>query len=101
MAGSLTGPAMVTKVGASLDGGNVVNWNYAVWSNTHSMRPGGAGALIAAQHLAEPFAPSAPKPLLQPEGGGDRNAIPLYKFANARVVHHFATRERIIAAMAI
>jgi nicotinate dehydrogenase subunit B len=83
------GPAMVTKVSASLDDGNVVEWDYAVWSNTHSMRPGGAGALIAAQHLAEPFAPPAPKPLPQPDGGGDRNAIPLYKFANARVVHHF------------
>jgi nicotinate dehydrogenase subunit B len=85
------GPAMVTKIGASLDGGNVVDWDYAVWSNTHSMRPGGAGALIAAQHLAEPFAPPAPKPLPQPEGGGDRNAIPLYKFPKARVVHHFLT----------
>ena len=29
--------------------------------------------------------------LPQPEGGGDRNAIPLYKFANSRVVHHFVT----------
>jgi CO/xanthine dehydrogenase Mo-binding subunit len=83
------GPAMVAKISASLDGGDVVEWDYAVWSNTHSMRPGGAGALIAAQHLAEPFPPPAPKPLPQPEGGGDRNAIPLYKFPNARVVHHF------------
>jgi CO/xanthine dehydrogenase Mo-binding subunit len=24
-----------------------------------------------------------------PEGGGDRNAIPIYKFPNAHVVHHF------------
>ena len=24
-----------------------------------------------------------------PEGGGDRNAIPIYKFPNAQVVHHF------------
>src|SRR5258705_3243380 len=30
-------------------------------------------------------------PIPQPTGGGDRNAIPLYKFANARVVHHFVT----------
>ena len=27
--------------------------------------------------------------LAQPEGGGDRNAIPLYSLSNARVVHHF------------
>jgi CO/xanthine dehydrogenase Mo-binding subunit len=30
-----------------------------------------------------------------PEGGGDRNAIPIYDFSNARVVHHF------IAAMPV
>jgi len=30
-----------------------------------------------------------PKPIPQPEGGGDRNAIPLYNIPNARVVHHF------------
>jgi CO/xanthine dehydrogenase Mo-binding subunit len=28
-------------------------------------------------------------PIPQPEGGGDRNAIPLYALPNARVVHHF------------
>ena len=60
-----------------------------MWSNTHSMRPGGAGALIAAQSLAAPFAQPEPKPIPQPQGGGDRNAIPLYKFPSARVVHHF------------
>ena len=53
------------------------------------MRPGGAGSLLAAQHMAQPFALPAPKPLPLPEGGGDRNAIPIYKFPNARVVHHF------------
>ncbi|WP_171257780.1 molybdopterin cofactor-binding domain-containing protein, partial [Acinetobacter baumannii] len=58
-------------------------------SNTHSMRPGGAGSMLAAQHLAQPFALPEPKPLPLPDGGGDRNAIPLYKFPNARVVHHF------------
>jgi len=84
------GPAMVTKVAATLgEDGRIVDWNYAVWSNTHSMRPGGAGALLAAQHMAQPFAPPAPKPLPLPEGGGDRNAIPLYQFSNARVMHHF------------
>jgi nicotinate dehydrogenase subunit B len=84
------GPAMVTRVTAALDGnGSIVDWDYAVWSNTHSMRPGGAGALIAGQSLAAPFAEPAPKPIPQPQGGGDRNAIALYKLASARVVHHF------------
>ncbi len=84
------GPAMVTKLKATLDGsGAIVDWNFDVWSNTHSMRPGGAGSMLAAQHMAQPFAVPAPKPLPLPEGGGDRNAIPFYKFPNAKVVHHF------------
>ena len=84
------GPAMVTKLKASLDGnGAIADWNFEVWSNTHSMRPGGAGSMLAAQHMAKPFAVPAPKPLPLPEGGGDRNAIPIYKFPNAHVVHHF------------
>jgi nicotinate dehydrogenase subunit B len=84
------GPAMVTKLKASLDGnGAISDWNFEVWSNTHSMRPGGAGSMLAAQHMAQPFAVPAPKPLPLPEGGGDRNAIPIYRFPNAHVVHHF------------
>ncbi len=84
------GPAMVTRLKASLDGqGAISDWNFEVWSNTHSMRPGGAGSMLAAQHMAQPFAPPAPRPLPLPEGGGDRNAIPIYKFSNAKVVHHF------------
>ena len=26
-------------------GDKIVDWDYALWSNTHSMRPGGAGSL--------------------------------------------------------
>jgi len=84
------GPAMVTKLKASLDAsGAIADWNFEVWSNTHSMRPGGAGSMLAAQHMAQPFAVPEPKPLPLPEGGGDRNAIPIYTFPNAHVVHHF------------
>ena len=84
------GPAMVTKLKASLDdSGAIVDWNFEVWSNTHSMRPGGAGSMLADQQMAQPFALPAPRPLPLPEGGGDRNAIPIYKFPNAKVVHHF------------
>jgi CO/xanthine dehydrogenase Mo-binding subunit len=84
------GPAMVTKLKASLDSdGAISDWNFEVWSNTHSTRPGGAGSMLAAQHMAQPFAAPAPRPLPLPEGGGDRNAIPIYKFPNAKVVHHF------------
>jgi len=84
------GPAMTARAKAALGAdGAIVDWEYHVWSNTHSTRPGAAGNLLAAQHLATPFTAPAPKPLPQPEGGGDRNAIPLYRFPNARVVHHF------------
>jgi CO/xanthine dehydrogenase Mo-binding subunit len=84
------GPAMVTKLKASLGSdGKIADWNFEVYSNTHSMRPGGAGCLLAAQHMAEPFAVPPAKPLPLPEGGGDRNAIPIYTFPNAHVMHHF------------
>ena len=84
------GPAMVVKVRGSLGkSGRISDWDYGVWSNTHATRPGPAGSLLAARHIAQPFPPSDPKPLPQPEGGGDRNAIPLYSLPKAKVVHHF------------
>jgi CO/xanthine dehydrogenase Mo-binding subunit len=39
--------------------------------------------------LQEPFLPPPPQAIPQPEGGGDRNAIPFYRFPKTRVVHHF------------
>ena len=84
------GPAMMTRLKASLGGdGKIADWNFEVWSNTHSMRPGGAGCLLAAQGMEQAFAVPPAKPLPLPEGGGDRNAIPIYTFPNAHVVHHF------------
>jgi CO/xanthine dehydrogenase Mo-binding subunit len=84
------GPAMIAKVRASLDAsGHIVDWDYGVWSNTHSMRPGPAGSLLAAQHMERSFPVPEPKPIPQPEGGGDRNSIPLYVLPRAKVTHHF------------
>jgi CO/xanthine dehydrogenase Mo-binding subunit len=84
------GPPMLVDLRAVLDpAGTIVAWQHEVWSNTHSSRPGAAGDLLAGAELAASFAPTPPKPLPQPEGGGDRNAIPLYALPNARVVHHF------------
>ncbi|MBS0420441.1 MAG: xanthine dehydrogenase family protein molybdopterin-binding subunit [Proteobacteria bacterium] len=84
------GPAMIAKASASLDSaGRIMDWDYGVWSNTHTMRPGPAGSLLAAQHMAKSFPVPEPEPIPQPEGGGDRNAIPLYTLPNARVTHHF------------
>ena len=84
------GPAMVSEVQAALDArGRIVDWDYAVWSNTHSTRPGNAGSLLAGQLVAKPFAPPPPKPIPMPEGGGDRNSIPIYTLPSARVIYHF------------
>ena len=84
------GSAMVSKVRASLDAnGRIVDWDYGVWSCTHSTRPGGAGALLAAQHGSRAFKPETPKPGRSADGMGDRNAVPLYAIASLRVVHHF------------
>ena len=83
-------PAMITEVEASLDAaGRIVDWQYGVWSNTHNMRPGNAGRLMPSWALATPLTPSPPMPIPQPEGGGDRNGIPLYDLPQARVVSHF------------
>jgi nicotinate dehydrogenase subunit B len=84
------GPAMLTGVKGALDEtGAVIGWQYEVWSGTHSTRPGRAGNLAAAWSLQDPFSMQKPQPIPQPEGGGDRNALPLYTFPNQRVVHHF------------
>ena len=84
------GTAMTTKVRASLDAaGNISSWQFAVWSSTHSMRPSRAGNLMPSWHLESPQPRPAPRALPQPDGGGDRNAIPLYEFPNTRVAHHF------------
>jgi len=77
---------------ASLDAeGRIVDWNYDVWSNSHSTRPQStSGAnVLAAWYLAEPQKMGPPTSPPQPAGGGDRNAIPLYEFPNQKVVHHF------------
>ncbi|ALM87372.1 aldehyde dehydrogenase [Bordetella sp. N] len=85
-----SGPAMVTDVTATLDtGGHIVDWDYQVWSNSHNQRIDNAGRLMPTWALAQPFTPAPPKPIPMPEGGGDRNSIPLYDLPRMRVRHHF------------
>ena len=85
------GPAMSMKLKAALVDGKIADWNYDVWSNTHSTRPGDSGGnnLLASWYLAEPQTPSPPRGIPQPAGGGDRNAVPLYDFPRQHIVHHF------------
>jgi CO/xanthine dehydrogenase Mo-binding subunit len=82
---------MVMKTKAALGAdGRIVDWNYDVWTNTHSTRPDpGGNNLLASWYLAEPQKPAPPGIIPQPAGGGDRNAIPLYDFPRQRVTHHF------------
>jgi len=86
------GPAMVMRAKAALGGdGKVADWQYEVWSNSHSTRPESTTGtnVLPAWYLAEPQRMGPPTSPPQPAGGGDRNAIPLYDFPNQRVVHHF------------
>ncbi len=85
------GSAMIINIDASLDStGKVVDWKHELWSNTHSTRPGEATGdnLLASWYLEKPFAPSPVKNIPQPAGGSDRNAVPLYVFANQKVINH-------------
>jgi CO/xanthine dehydrogenase Mo-binding subunit len=77
-------------VSAGLDAnGNIVNWDYEVWSNTHNQRPAKGGQFIQNAALPDPLPIPPPEPIPMPEGGGDRNSNPLYAFPNAHVVYHF------------
>jgi len=82
----------VMRAKASLDAnGKVADWEYELWSNSHSTRPASTTGtnVLAAWYLAEPQLMGPPTSPPQPAGGGDRNAIPLYDFPNQRVFNHF------------
>ena len=86
------GAAMIMQAKAALDAeGRIADWQYELWSNTHSTRPQStSGAnVLAAWYLNEPQKMGPPQGIPQPAGGGDRNSIPLYDFPSQRVVHHF------------
>lgn len=90
------GSAMVSQCKASLDDhGAIADWQFDVYSPTHSTRPGqdGGSSLLAGWYLEKPVPAPVPVGIPQPAGGGDRNAIPLYDFPSQRVVHHFTTAQ--------
>jgi nicotinate dehydrogenase subunit B len=87
------GPAMVTELSAGLDANDrIVEWTHTVWSNTHSTRPSQAGDLLAGLEVGHGFAPSPPRAIPQPNGGGDRNAIPLYTLPRATITSMFVAQ---------
>jgi CO/xanthine dehydrogenase Mo-binding subunit len=80
------GVAMVMEVTAGLDEtGKIVGWDYAVWTPTHSSRPG-AQAGGSANLLAAQLAGAAPRG--SGSVGGDRNARHTYDIPKTRVVSH-------------
>jgi CO/xanthine dehydrogenase Mo-binding subunit len=84
--------AMLTEVQADLDAsGKVRNWKYELWSTPHNERIVNAGRLMPAWLLARPFTPAPSVPIAQPEGDGDRNAVPLYDIANTQIDMNFVT----------
>jgi CO/xanthine dehydrogenase Mo-binding subunit len=84
------GPGMVVKLRATVGAdGTIADWHQEVWSQSHMMRPGPPGTLIAARLKSDAFPPAPPVALAQPEGGGDRNAVPLYAIPNSKVISHF------------
>jgi CO/xanthine dehydrogenase Mo-binding subunit len=90
------GPGMVMEARGALDAaGKIVAWDYAVWSDTHSTRPGGAGATLVGRHIAHPFAAPPAQPGNQPAGFGDRNIVPLYRIPNLRLVYNFVPHQRV------
>lgn len=70
------GSAMMIRLKAGFDrNGKVQVWKSAIWSDTHSTRPGGkAGHFIAGRHLEKSFPFSAGGF----SGGSVRNSVPLY-----------------------
>ena len=90
------GAGMVMGVKGSLDAdGNIVAWDFTVWTDTHSTRPGGAGATLPGQHIAAAFARPPAGPGAQPNGSGDRNIIPLYKIPNLHLLYNFIPHQEL------
>jgi len=88
------GPAMLMRAKAGLSAeGKVVDWDYALWSNSHVLRPGQPGGLnlLGAWYLGKGHHASPPAKIPQPFGNGDRNAVPLYDFPRQRIVNHLLT----------
>jgi len=86
------GSAMDIRMRAGLSAsGNIVDWQHELWSYPHARRPGGREGvnLLAASYLAHPLRPTFPADVPLPNGGSDRNSIPLYDFPTQRILKHY------------
>ena len=87
------GPAMLMEVRGGLDSqGNVIAWDYQVWTPTHSSRPNGSAGSLLAGSLTGMSAATAN------QSGGDRNANHTYNFQNNRVMVHWLNSSPIRAS---
>jgi len=81
-------PAMVMEVHGGLDSqGNLVAWDYHVWSPSHTRRPRFAGQLVTAQLIS-----GQPTPQARSSFGAERNAPTNYAFpahSAQRVTVHY------------
>lgn len=85
------GSPMVVDLSAQLsDTGEITHWQHELWSYTHSTRPYDPDGcnLLGSWYLDKPLKAGPSRNIPQPSGGSDRNAIPLYEFANQKVVNH-------------
>jgi CO/xanthine dehydrogenase Mo-binding subunit len=89
------GSAMHIDVSADIDNdGDVRQWTYDLWSGPHSSRPRNeknAGSMIYAQHKADPLPLPPIQSIPQPNGGADRNSVPLYSFDSMDITKHLTT----------
>jgi CO/xanthine dehydrogenase Mo-binding subunit len=85
------GSGMVSRVEASLsDDGQILDYDYQVWSTPHGTRPGGqAGNLLAGRHSGQAFEQEMPGPGGPPNYNSARNAIADYVFPGHRVTDKF------------
>lgn len=80
------GTAMLLELQAGVDsGGNITGWNYDLWSDGHSTRPGGnPSSLLPARFLGRGYG----TPGSGFRGGATRNSKPYYKIQNLNTTSH-------------
>ena len=87
-------PAMVMEVHGGLDSqGNVVAWDYHVWSPSHVARARFAGQLVTTQLLT-----GQPAPQARFSFGAERNAPTNYGFPVQRVTVHYVPNSYLRAS---
>jgi nicotinate dehydrogenase subunit B len=82
--------AMAFHLRGSVADGRIVDWHHELWSHPHNMRPGDKDGtnVLASWHLKDAHKIARGKNVPLPNGGGDRNAIPLYNFPRQKIVNN-------------